>query len=312
MGIGWSVAQAHTRAIGGRFGRLSAEWRSMSIPKTHTQNPTDAPAASAGELLAAMAQRHDRRIGRALADARHRHSGIHRARKGLRAQRALLALLRPALDPAGRARLDRVDARLKRLCKGLSRLRDAHVAVLTAEALDVASSPGLRQRLVKALTRQRDRVARQALHDDPAFAARRRMAAAICAELAVLPWHLLDTRAGKQAISRSRHRVERAARKAGRAPTAANRHRWRRRLRRLRLQVESIEQAQSLGAVIALDGLPGSHHLKQQADRLGRLQDAQLLRRLARRIDRLRNDQGLRTLLAAAVRAARASYAGAG
>lgn len=284
----------------------------MSVPKTHFQDPAHVPAALAGALLAAMAEGLGRRVGRALADARHRHNGIHRARKGLRVQRALLALLRPALDPAGRARLDRIDARLKRLCKGLSHLRDAHVAVLAAEALDDAPSPRLRQRLVKELTRQRDRITRHALRLDPAFAARRGAVAAVRAELAALPWQRLDTRAMKQAISRSQRRVERAARKANRSPTTPNRHRWRRRLRRLRLQVESIEQAQDLGAVITLDGLPGSHRLKQQADRLGRLQDVQLLCRLARRIDRVRNDQRLRTLLAVAMRAARAGYAEAG
>lgn len=262
-----------------------------------------------GPLFAAAADRECRRIVRALADTRHRHHGIHRARKAIRTLRAQLGLLKPALDRPDRERLRRIDARLKRLCRSLSPLRDAHVAAVTASTLRGAVTPGARSALEAALVLRRDETLADALRQDPGFRDRRVATAAIRAEVAALPWHALGERAARRALRRSRKRVERAERKARRLPTSPMRHRWRRRLRRLRLQLEAFDAALPAGPDAVPAHTPGHHALKQQTDRLGHLQDVQLMCRLARRIASVRNDPVLRAALAAAIREARAGFA---
>lgn len=262
-----------------------------------------------GPRLAAAADRECRRIVRALADTRHRHHGIHRARKAIRTLRAQLGLLKPALDRPDRERLRRIDGRLKRLCRSLSPLRDAHVAAVTASTLRSAVTPAARWALEAALVARRDETLENALRQDPGFRDRRQAMAAIRTEVAALPWHGLDERAAKRALRRSRKRAERAEGKARRLPTSPMRHRWRRRLRRLRLQLEAFGAALPAGPDAVPAHTPGHHALKQQTDRLGHLQDVQLMCRLARRIAPVRNDPILRAALAAAMREARAGFA---
>jgi len=274
------------------------------------REPGQATVPAPGLALAIAADRECRRIGRALADARHRHHGIHRARKGIRTLRALLGLLEPALDEANRVRLRRLDTRLKRVCRGLSPLRDAHVAAVTAGALRDTASPEERQVLEAALVAHRDGATEEALRQDPAFGSRREAIAVIRQEIGNLPWTALDARAAKRAIKRSRRRTERAERKAHRSPTSPLRHRWRRRLRRLRLQLQAYDEATAVEtAAPSSPGSSGHRALKRQTDRLGHLQDVQLLCRLARRIEPIRNDPHLRAVLAATMREARAEFA---
>lgn len=267
------------------------------------------PDGAPGVALAAAADRECRRIARALADSRHRHPAIHRARRAIRTLRALLGLLQASLHGADRAQLQRIDGRLKRLCRSLSPLRDAHVATLTAAALDEATPTAMRDTLAVLLALQRDAATRAALLRDPGFTGRRHAISALREATAGLPWATLDAHTVRQAIERSHRRVERAARRAENSPTALLRHRWRRRLRRLRLQLE------------AFDALPGAddggraakasarHALKRQTDRLGQLQDVQLMCRLARQLDAVRGDPHLRAALSAALRRARREFA---
>ncbi|HEU4671214.1 MAG TPA: CHAD domain-containing protein [Dyella sp.] len=276
------------------------------------RSPTAAPGAPPGAALAAAADRECRRIARALADARHRHHGIHRARKSIRLLRAQLGLLKPALAAAEREHLRRIDGRLKRLCRGLAPLRDAHVAALTAGTLRRPASPAGRETLEAALVERRDAALAGALALDPGLRRRREAIGAIRGELAALPWNELDARAARRAIRRSRRRSERAEQEAGRSPTSPLRHRWRRRLRRLRLQLEALAAVAPALAPDASKALPGSHALKRQTDRLGRLQDVQLMCRLALRIEPLRTDPAVREVLAAALREARAGFAAGG
>ncbi len=273
------------------------------------RNTTEAAPALPGPTLAIAADRECRRIARALADARHRHHGIHRARKAIRTLRAELGLLKPALARAEREHLRRIDARLKRLCRNLSPLRDAHVAAVTASALRGAASPAERTTLEAALVAARDHATAEALRLDPAFRARRQAIGSIRIEVAGLPWSALDRRTAKRAIRRSRERVARAERKAQRTSTSPLRHRWRRRLRRLRLQLEVLDATLSAGIGTASTDAPGHHALKHQTDRLGHLQDVQLMCRAARRIGPVRDDPRLRAVLAAAMREARADFA---
>ncbi|HVI56262.1 MAG TPA: CHAD domain-containing protein [Luteibacter sp.] len=93
--------------------------------------PTSAPTSPKPlhQILAEEAQRECAKADRALADAANRHKGIHEARKAIRRLRSLLRLVAPVLGDT----IDAIDSRLRRLARGLSALRDAHVVVNTAE-----------------------------------------------------------------------------------------------------------------------------------------------------------------------------------
>jgi CHAD domain len=263
--------------------------------------------ATIGELLATEADSLCRVIAHGLSDARNRHAGIHRARRAMRSLRGLLALLIPVADGDQRIALARFDARLQRVCKSLSGVRDAHVVVLTAASLSGKNAPKRWPVLQARLGDQRELITRRALEADPDFAARRQAIAEIRVALPDLPWGRLDADDVRRGLKHSRRRARSAEQHARHSAVARDRHRYRRRLRRLLLQVEVLEHALDTApkAVRAVAELPGRHKRKQQASRLGRLQDAQMLRRTARRIKPAHSDTAILAVLNDAVRSAR-------
>ena len=167
-----------------------------------------------------------------------RHSGIHEARKAARRCRAVLALCAKHGDEAT-ARLDRA---VRAACKDLSRLRNAHAVVEIAATRSARLVPRATAKPLRSWLRQRrDRLLAAALDGDPDFQRRRRRiqrAAALCA---TLDWSGVDGGSVRHALRRSSERLRKAARDAQRRPTLALRHRWRRRLRRLRMQVQMLD-----------------------------------------------------------------------
>jgi hypothetical protein len=279
----------------------------MPRPARSSSQESRRSGATIGDLLAAEADSLCEVIAQGLADARNRHPGIHRARRAMRSLRGLLALLVPVAEGDDRIALARFDARLKRLCRSLSGVRDAHVVVLTAASLAKKTAPGRWPALQARLVEQRELTTRHALEADPDFAARRRAIAEIRAAAPALPWRRLDAEDIQRGLKHSRRRAKRAQRHARHSAIARDRHRYRRRLRRLLLQVEVLERALETApkAVRAVADLPGGHRRKREASRLGRLQDLQMLRRTARRIEPARSDKAIRAVLNTAVRAAR-------
>lgn len=225
----------------------------------------------------------------------------------MRSLRGLLALLIPVADGDERVALARFDARLQRVCKSLSGVRDAHVVVLTAASLSGKNVPKRWPALQARLGDQRELMTRRALEANPGFAARRQAIAEIRAALPALPWGRLDTDDVRHGLKHSWRRAKRAERHARHSAIARDRHRYRRRLRRLLLQAEVLERALDTApkTVRAVAELPGRHKYKQQASRLGRLQDAQMLRRAARRIEPAHSDKTILAVLNDAVRSAR-------
>jgi CHAD domain-containing protein len=222
-----------------------------------------------------------RAIVRALGHAGDRHRGVHQARKAIRRLRSLLALAQTQFDAA----LTQLDRALRQLGLQLSPLRDAHVVVATAARLaktacaHAADWRELNQQLIV----QRDALLATALADDPRFARRRAEVRTIAKAIAQLPWAQVSTEHIKAALAHSHRRAERAERKAHQRATAERIHRWRRRLRRLRMQWEVLA---SLGT--AIDVLPkqlAAHPLRKviktlnrRADQLGWQQDLVVLR----------------------------------
>lgn len=178
----------------------------------------------------------------ALSDQAAPHRGVHEARKAIRRLRAILQLGQRCLGRRAAA----ADTALARLADGLSDLRDAQVLVELAgrhlrDASDVEQRrcrAALRRRL---LTDRRATLARARAHD-PGFAARRAEVARIGRIVERLPWARLDADALDQALARSQRRAERAGERARLADAGSERrHRWRRRLRRLRMQWTALK-----------------------------------------------------------------------
>jgi CHAD domain-containing protein len=250
---------------------------SSSVIAAHGSSPGGSPGAA----LAATAASLSRAIVRALGHAGDRHRGVHQARKAIRRLRSLLALAQTQFGAA----LTPLDRALRQLGLQLSPLRDAHVVVAAAARL--ARTAGAHaadwNELSQQLIVQRDALLATALADDPRFVRRRAEVRTIAKAMAQLPWARVSTEHIKAALAHSQRRAKRAERKARQRATAERIHRWRRRLRRLRMQCEVLASLR-----IAVEVLPkqlAGHSLRKviktlnhRADQLGWQQDLVVLR----------------------------------
>jgi hypothetical protein len=199
-----------------------------------------------GPALSGFAQQQLRRAAEDLArPGEARHEGVHLARKRIRRARAALALAGDAL-PAG---LAAVDLDLRRLCRGLSALRDAQALweVLTRLRADPDAAVALEaddwDAAFAAAEARRARRLADALARDPDLNARRARLLRAAERIAAADWSALrdgDVRAG---LARSLHRAKKAGRRARRDPQHdALWHVYRRRLRRLRQQATLLKE----------------------------------------------------------------------
>lgn len=228
-------------------------------------------AGSVGPRLAVLAAQQLRLAEEWLAsEITDLHAGIHQARKSIRRARSALALGARAQGPGARS----LDEELARVCRGLSRLRDAQALVEALQRLREKAPHGLQAILPAAeaaACRRRDRLLEEALARDPRFAARRRRLRAASLRLLRLDWDSLST----ADIARARRHSERRAGKAGhraRHQTSDDEswHVYRRRLRRL-------HQQDSLLAALQLPVRAEAKALELQANALGQAQDNVLL-----------------------------------
>ena len=149
-----------------------------------------------------------------------------------------------------------------------------------------------------ALMARADRLARRELALDPSLARRRRAIARARRQLEALPWDTLSAASIKRGLARQAQRVEKATRRSHQDRSPENRHRLRRRVRRLRMQVDALA---GLGIRVSGHPPPASARLRRLSDALGREHDRIVLvealrrtRRLDRRTELLRllNDDG--------------------
>jgi CHAD domain-containing protein len=243
-----------------------------------------APAPSIHIALALLAGRECRGAARALANVKDRHRGVHEARKALRRLKSLLALgAEPFADI-----LPELDRQIAKLATGLSPLRDAHVSAHLAETL---AGPGIEPiwaEAILALEHRRDGHLAAALQKDPRFLGRRHRIRDLCDLIETLPWKAIRRRTIEQALARSERRVAKAERRVRKDPSTANLHRWRRRARRLRMQLDIWRK------VLKASGKSAHHRSKQDkaaaramsqlSDALGAKQDLRALRSTLRRL----------------------------
>lgn len=207
------------------------------------------------------------------------NDAVHVARKAIRRMRALLALLADSgLD------MEREDLALRRLGKGLSRLRDAHVVVETARRLQVEHPEAGWDMTIAALEMRRTRILQRSLAQDPGFARRRRVVSQLHSWIARQPWQNVRRAIIRSGLARSERRVKRAAARAAHDDDPEQVHQWRRRVRRLRMQLDA---AHVLGALRSGGSeMPArkAKALHKTSDRLGWMQDLRLLKNLVRNL----------------------------
>lgn len=261
-----------------------------------------------GDRAHALAMRECAAILQGLSATGTPEPAIHSARKAIRRLRALLALLeRSELD------LDRADGSLKRLGNSLSDMRDAHVVAETAERLQAKYPEAQLGPAYAALQRRSGRVMRNELGRDPSLGRRRKKLADVVLWLDSQPWHAVKSSDVKAGLAHSERRARKAEKRAAHDDIPENVHRWRRRVRRLRMQLEVLPELglKTAALVNALQGTGKTKALHKVSDQLGWQQDLRMLRNLVRPmpvwdgkpevlglIDRLMADAGVRDVSA--------------
>lgn len=234
-----------------------------------------------GEQLQALAKRECQTIRRKLVAKQHLHEAVHEARKAVRRLRALVGLIDDRIDDAAVA-----DRALARLGDSLSTLRDASVVIQTAEKLG-RQHPGLVWKHVVARLRDRcEKIITRTLQDDPDFNRRLALLARVEARMAAWPWQDVQRKDLHASLKASQRRVEKARRRASGSDASADLHRWRRRSRKLRMQLEVAAKVDT-GIADKASTSTSRHQiraLKNLSDKLGWHQDLVVLRNLIRRM----------------------------
>ncbi len=244
------------------------------------------PPSSQGSRLGRLLQHECRTAIESLAATEDVHARVHEARKAIRRARSLLALVDARLD------VEAADRILQRTGDSLGALRDAHAVALAAARLGKQHADLRWQQAAAALDGRADRLARRELAADPGFAKRRAAIRRAARRLESLPWHTLKSADLRAGLVRQSRRVDSASRRADQDPTPENLHRWRRRVRRLRMQVDALAGLK----IRILDQDPTvSKRLHHLSDELGSHQDRVVL---ADTLRRMRTLEDRRELLA--------------
>ncbi len=262
-----------------------------TVPSAETL-PRTSPR-SAGEALAHLVAALCRLARQGLARRERQHDGVHRVRKAIRSLRAVLALAQETLGESAAP----IDRALQQLARSLSTLRDSHVAVATARSLATGAEKQAWLDIAGRLdTRCEQRLA-HTLTQDPGFAKRRARLARISKALAALPWHRVERRSLEHALVEGELRVAKAERKAKKEMTAQRLHRWRRRVRRLRMQVDAMRRIEVCSKPLRKMQHERVGQLKKRTDLLGRRQDLEVLAQLLPQVSDTANRDALRRRL---------------
>lgn len=215
--------------------------------------------------------------------SRRHHSGIHRARKASVRLRSLLCLLQAAPP---------LQQGIRNIARALSSLRNAQAAIAMARRVArPAADPDVReawQSAIGSLEADRDRLLEARLRADPALSSLCRRFARLRAALENREWQMVEPARIKAALARSIHRARRARRRARADFSQATRHRLRRRMRRLLLQIDLLQtiaddREDSHAAMQARELIEraSKHHRRRRhlVETLGDERDLRLLRR---------------------------------
>jgi CHAD domain-containing protein len=193
-----------------------------------------------GVALGMLASKECHALQQALAAHKDRHGGIHDARRSCRRLRSLLALLARASDDE---HIHAADKALRKLTHSFSELRDAHVAIRTAQRLAGPHASLPAPLLIQQLEARSDALLDDALRQDPEWAQRRESAEHLAKSIDALNWKAMTPALTRRSLKHSAKRMKKARRKAQEARTNEAFHRWRRRSRQLRYQLQFLRNA---------------------------------------------------------------------
>ncbi len=259
---------------------------------------SDSRPATLGRAVYALACKECRSAQRALAGTQRPHESVHAARKAIRRLRAVLSLANDRFDA-----VESADRELRLLGRGLSQLRDAHVIASAARRLADRGDTAAWAPAIACLEQRREQMLAKAMASDPRFERRRARLGRALDRLAGLPWDELTKGDIEKAMRRSAKRVVKAQARARAEASAEIIHTWRRRVRRLRMQLEAVRRLRldaTTSAKYRLEKFASAKEvktLKALADRLGDFQDLQLLQRVLRRLRVLRDRPALQAQL---------------
>ncbi|MFK2873601.1 CHAD domain-containing protein [Dyella lipolytica] len=192
-----------------------------------------------GSALGALAAKECQSLEHALALRKGRHDGIHEARKSSRRLRSLLAFLEPRSD----RRIASLDKTLKQLVDSFSALRDAHVAARTARLLAATHAATLTPSLMDALEHRSAALLDEALENDPHWRRRSAKVRRIAVAIEGLPWQQVTPSTAKKVLKQHVQRMKKVRQAALEERTTPAFHRWRRRARQVRYQLEFLRTA---------------------------------------------------------------------
>lgn len=251
------------------------------------------PANGFGKKALDLALYECAEIASALRPGEQMHESVHAARKAIRRLRALLRLVDAEELATGKA-----DQVLRRLGKGLSRLRDAHVVLQTARDMAARHDGVPWDSAITHLKARRDEILDRELAKDPIFERRQALVAKVASDLRCLDWSVLNPAELARALEKSERRASKAQKKARRSRNPEDHHDWRRKVRRLRMQLD----------VLGHLGVPPHSSTKSKpfggrvkslhklSDKLGKAQDLGLLTNVMKRLPGV---EGRKALLAA-------------
>jgi len=229
-----------------------------------------------GMALGTLASKECRSLQQALARHNDRHGGIHAARRSCRRLRSLLVFIAASSDPQQAAKAGKT---LRQLTRSFSGLRDAHVAVRTARRLAAAHVSTLTPALIQQLEERSESLLVSALEQDPDWQERRDKAERISKAIDGLGWQAITPSVAKDVLKHSVRRMKKARRAALEQREDEAFHRWRRRTRQLRYQLEFLRKARRIAGMKKSDTRQYGGRIKQLSlitDRLGWRQDFQV------------------------------------
>ncbi|MGE8225135.1 MAG: CHAD domain-containing protein [Stenotrophomonas sp.] len=208
------------------------------------------------------------------------HENVHSARKSIRRLRSVLALF--GRDDGGMLLLSK---RLQTMAYGLSSLRDAHVALELATQMAREERDGNGSAWATSINRLAEleqALLKQVLIDDPGFELQRTEVETLCVRLRTSCTFHVRASQIRQALEYSEHRLDRARHAAHRRPEAGSIHRWRRKARRFKMQLQTVARLNETAQVSLAVHSRKSHRneLGHVVDALGYIQDVYLLRAL--------------------------------
>jgi CHAD domain-containing protein len=231
-----------------------------------------------GKELATLAAKQAHAAERSLSRLHDPDKAIHETRKAIRRIRCTIALGETAFG----SDFVKIDSELSRIAKGLSRLRDAHVVIGIATGLALQNDAPIWAQVAQSLEIRKVALLSQALEKDPEFLKRRSRLKKISVAIALLPWDRLSEKHVSDAIQRSQRRMANAEAMAKVRHSPVANHRWRRRIRRLRLQLTAL--VKSPDRMIDHQEKKAIRILSRSADALGAEQDLQVLKSTLREV----------------------------